>query len=174
MRGMPEVLDVKDCKDSADLREVQEAAASYVVWNIEDLQACPSLEGRQFDIIISWITFCWLTDPFGVLEAVHDHFLADQGLLVLGSLQMLVKDVPSIEDQLFLAALRDRLLAEGHRVDVFRDPVNGVYSWWLQRKMRDSLKLWPLLHYNALVEESLKVAYVTELAPGPELEEFVV
>merc|ERR1712183_209212 len=113
MRGMPEVLEVKDCKEPANLREVPEAAGSYVVWDIEDLQACPALKDREFDVVISWITFCWLTDPFSAIEVVHDHFLAEGGILAISSLQLVLKDVAAIDDQEYLSALRDRLCADG-------------------------------------------------------------
>ena len=48
------------------------------------------------------MTFCWLTDPLGALESVHDRFLADGGLLFCGSLQMMGVGVASVEDQRYL------------------------------------------------------------------------
>ena len=51
---------------------------------------------------MSWVTFCWLTDPVGALESVHDRFLAGGGLLFCGSLQMMVVGVASVDDQRYL------------------------------------------------------------------------
>merc|ERR1719498_2265309 len=102
MRGAPEL---DGLKEPLDLRRYPDSEGSYLVWNIEDLAACPQLQGRTFDLVVSWVTFCWLTDPMGALELVHDRFLADGGLLVCGSLQMQVVGVASIDDQRYLSAL---------------------------------------------------------------------
>ena len=78
MRGQEKAE--RDAPRAPDLRETPEAAGSYVVWNIEDLGSCPALQGRQFDLVVSWVTFCWLTDPFGALEYVRkgsEHGVAD-------------------------------------------------------------------------------------------------
>ena len=39
--------------ERVDLRSYPEAAETYVVWNIEDLGACPALQGRTFDLVVS-------------------------------------------------------------------------------------------------------------------------
>eukprot|EP01047_Picozoa_sp_COSAG01_P087118 COSAG01_NODE_19912_length_982_cov_1.559456_1_plen_158_part_00 len=80
------------------------------------------------------MTFCWLSDPLGTLELAHDSFLAPGGLLVVGGVQMLTRQAEVIEDQRFLSSLRDRLRAEGRRVDVFADAGQPWHSWVLLRK----------------------------------------
>lgn len=172
MRGLEEVVEVKNSKEPANLREIPEAADSYVVWDIEQLGDCPALAGRKFDVIVSWVTRCWLTDPFGVIELVHDHFLELGGLLVLGSLQLTLTEVAAIDDQVYLAALRDALRKDGHAIDVLRDPVSCVLSWWFQRKISEQLNLYPLITHGELLNDSLKEGYITEFQAGPELEAF--
>lgn len=171
MRGQKEL---EGLKEPLDLREWPEASGSYIVWNIEDLDRCPDLRGRTFDLIVSWVTFCWLTDPIGDLELVHDVFLAPGGLLVCGGLQLQVAGVPPIEDRVYLTDLQRRLRAEGHLVDVLQDSMNAVYCWWFHRKPRAevSLRLWPLVRHGALADGCFKAAYEVELERGPQPDAF--
>ena len=118
-------------KEPFDLREAAGGAASdasYIVWNAERLDECPALRGRSFDLIVSWMTFCWLADPLGTLELTFDEFLAPHGLLVAGGIQMLTEQAEVVEDLQFLSALRERLRAEGRRCDVRSPPLNCTAS----------------------------------------------
>ena len=46
--------------------------------------------------------------------------------------------------------------------------------WWVQRKTRDVLQLWPHLDYEDLAEGSFKVQYAVALSPGAPLADFAV
>ena len=134
MRGVKtrpdkEPFDLRKCPAAGEV-----AAASYIVWNAESLDECPALQGRKFDLVVSWMTFCWLSDPLGTLELVHDSFLVPNGLLVAGQVQMLTQQAEVIEDQRFLSSLRDKLRSEGRKVDIFSDAGQCWHSWVFLRK----------------------------------------
>ena len=129
------------------------AEAAYIVWNAEQLDECPAMQGRQFDLIVSWMTFCWLSDPLGSLELLFDRFLAPKGLLVAGAIQMLPRTTQSegaVEDLRYFSTMRERLRDQGRRVDIFGDAGTPWYAWWLLQKNApgESLGLYPLVDYH--------------------------
>ena len=54
----------------------------YVVGNIENLNALPSLKGRKFDLIVSHVTFKHLSDPIGVICQAYEFLKPDGELIV--------------------------------------------------------------------------------------------
>jgi SAM-dependent methyltransferase len=52
--------------------------------NVEN--AKPLEKGRKFDLIVSFVTFIWLTDPIGTFEMVYNEFLNPGGLFLIGDL----------------------------------------------------------------------------------------
>lgn len=164
MRG----VEVLDGVPPFDLRARSggEADNSYILWNIEELPSCPALKGRRFDVIVSWITWCWLTDGMGALEMIHDRFLAPGGVLLLGSMQLLTGGDPT-EDSKLLVSLANRLATvDGLGVDAFVDGTTGVYSWWVQRKVADpqdrGLQLGRFIRYHGddpVHQDSKKAIY---------------
>eukprot|EP00439_Symbiodinium_sp_Y106_P070340 s1130_g12.t1 len=147
-----------------DLRSAggAESEASYIVWNIDDLVSCPCLQGRTFDLIVSWVTWIWLADPIGTLEMIYEHFLRSGGVMMLGGVQLLTPGPDPMEDQRWLFALSDFLIEEGHQIKCFADASSGVYTWWIQRKRPSRLALSRLVSYcedTSVHEPSHKALY---------------
>merc|ERR1711924_256911 len=140
---------------------------SYVVWNIDDLMDCPVLRGRKFDVVVSWITWCWLTDPIGDLEMVHNQFLAPGGVLMIGSMQLFTDASDVMDEGPLLHGLKDVLVgADGQDIFMVADASSGLYNWWLQRKKLKAdrgLCLGRLLAYHPtepVHKDSLKATYM--------------
>ncbi|CAE8657594.1 unnamed protein product [Polarella glacialis] len=134
MRGVEVLSD----EQPFDLRREggPEAEESYIRWNIAELDKCPALRGRTFDLIISWVTWIWVSDPLGALELVFDRFLAPDGILIIGGMQLLThQNSGPCKDQRWLFSLRDMLVEQvGHQIETFADASLSVLTWWVQRK----------------------------------------
>eukprot|EP00929_Paragymnodinium_shiwhaense_P040141 TRINITY_DN20982_c0_g1_i4.p1 TRINITY_DN20982_c0_g1~~TRINITY_DN20982_c0_g1_i4.p1 ORF type:complete len:374 (+),score=78.81 TRINITY_DN20982_c0_g1_i4:53-1174(+) len=111
-----------------------EAENSYIVYNIDDLDNCDALKGKCFDVIVSWITWCWVGDPLGDLEMIYERFLAPGGIMLIGSMEFLTDAPDTDTDMRNLYAMVDVLQGQGHDIYTCQDAANGVYTWWLQRK----------------------------------------
>ncbi|CAE6965675.1 unnamed protein product [Symbiodinium natans] len=156
-------LEVLAGTEPFDLRSAggADSDASYIIWNIDDLTSCPALQGRTFDLIISWVTWIWLADPVGTLEMIYEHFLNSGGVMMLGGMQLLTLGPDPLEDQRWLFALSDFLREEGHQIKCFADASTGAYTWWIQRK-RSRLALSRLVSYcesTSVHEPSHKALY---------------
>ena len=57
---------MRGCLD-IDIRKDPKSDDSYFIANIETLHLHPKLKSRNYDVIISFVTFIWLTDPIGSL-----------------------------------------------------------------------------------------------------------
>ncbi|CAJ1333825.1 unnamed protein product, partial [Effrenium voratum] len=157
--------------------------SSYWVRNVEELvqsRESKLVEAERFDLIVSWVTFCWLADPIATLVGLYNSWLKQGGCMLVGSLPFWVsawseeipadltsnrgiEQLPSEElEQLWLLAwiryLRD---AHGMQIEVIRDGFNGVYFWWLQHKPGSSqMPFSPALEYGEELEGSYSIAYV--------------
>ena len=73
-----------------------EGKAAHLLANIETLHTEPKMQGRQFDVICSWVTFCWLSDPIGSMEMVYNRFLKPGGIMVLANMSMQCDPDPEV------------------------------------------------------------------------------
>ena len=64
--------------------------------NIETMHLEPRMKGRQFDVICSWVTFCWLSDPIGSMEMIYNKFLKPGGTMVLANMSMQCDEDPEV------------------------------------------------------------------------------
>ena len=129
---------------------------SYFVVNIDELSSWSS-EERKFDLIVSAVCFCWLTDPLAALETAHDKLLAEDGLMIIGSLQMPVEGVEPIEDQRYLHALAEQLIQEGHEIALGQDPGSPYNVWWVQckRAAAGAMRLSGIVEYGGLLQNKV-------------------
>ncbi|CAK9046066.1 unnamed protein product [Durusdinium trenchii] len=149
--------------------------SSYWVGNVEQLvrseEGLQMLQGGKFDLIVSWVTFCWLADPVGTLAALYNSWLELGGCMLISSLPFLLdskQEIPEKDDagveyvpseqqeQLWFISWVEYLRQEhGMQIQVMRDGFNGVYFWWLQYKPNAvPLVLEPALNYGDLLGNS--------------------
>lgn len=153
---------------------------SYLVANIEDLPASVT-SGSKFDLIISWVTFIWLTDSIGTMCRMYKELLSPGGTMVIGGIQLVVDRFVDGEDDadgssnandtddhqiwLFAWALYLRKV-HGFNIRFLVDAWSGAYAWcFIQKAVVDGpgnpqlLTLEPALAYGVVDEGSSKVSY---------------
>ncbi|CAD7963436.1 unnamed protein product [Amoebophrya sp. A120] len=133
--------------------------SSYFVGNIED-QNLPAKLGknRRFDVIVSFVTFCWLTDPLRAVVLCCNELLKPNGIFLAGGIQLLTDaeeakntdgttlttttTMSAEEEQKWLFALakywQEEQSAGQVRIELVVDASTGAYVYWLmQRKAHD-------------------------------------
>ena len=147
--------------------------SSYLVANLETLPEDFMLQNEGcFDLILSDMTFCWLSDPMVALQITH-RLLADNGLMVIGSVPCtLIGGLELEEEQRYFNAVVGQLRRQGHAVTLAKDPVYAS-AWFVLRKHADAgpLDLFQFLEHAAVNEEK-KVEYRTNLEPANAIEVF--
>ena len=86
----------------------------------------------KFDLIVSFVTFIWLTDPIGTFEMVYNEFLNPGGLFVIGDLAygQTHDDVEAENKVIF--ALKEYLVQRfGHRIISFVNCSTGSTCVWI-------------------------------------------
>ena len=83
------------------------------------------MKGKKFDVIISWVTFCWLTDPIGSLEMIYNEFLAPGGIMLINAVRLDCDPDPEVCMER-LQSLASVQREKGHIVECILDHTIGV------------------------------------------------
>eukprot|EP00392_Amoebophrya_sp_AT5.2_P014306 g14454.t1 len=158
MRGQRNLDSQQD--ESGDFFDLHCPPSSYFVGNIDDARFPEKLlahrsggagagaggprggprreDHGRFDLIVSFVTFCWLTDPIGSLLRVFSRLVKPGGLLLVGGVQLLTKELGVEEEQGWLFAfagwLRERYADEIEQLELVRDSQAGAYVYWAMKK----------------------------------------
>ena len=60
--------------------------------NIETMHLEKKLKDRQFDIIVSWVTMCWLSEQIGSMEMIYNVFLKPGGIMCFANMSLFSSD----------------------------------------------------------------------------------
>ena len=120
----------------SDQQEKQIPDESYAVMNIEKPpEGFLRRHCGQWDLVISDMTFIWLSDPMLALKHAHT-MLSKDGMMILGAVpfNLWPATLGPEEEQKKLSAVVKELQSQGHKIAIAKDSAMPCLSWIVLKK----------------------------------------